>query len=269
VPELSVDGVRLVYEVAGEGDPVLLVCGTGQPAMSWQLFQVPALTAAGYQVVTYDNRGMAPSDAPPAPYTVPQLAGDAAALIEHLELGPTRVAGLSLGALISQELALARPDLVRSAVLMGTFGRQSTFVHAIVESWVEVDRAGVQLPPLADAIEGAFAVFSPRSVADDEAMRLYLDFTVAAPRWENPGRLGQHEADRGYDDRLGALAGITVPCLVIGFANDMLTTTTLCREVADAIPDCRYLEIPDVAHSGPFEAADVVNAALLEFFAAT
>jgi pimeloyl-ACP methyl ester carboxylesterase len=266
--EVIVDGVRLVYESAGVGDPVVLVCGTGQPAMSWSLFQVPALTAAGYRVVTFDNRGIPPSDMPPAPYSVPQMVGDLAAVIETLGLGRAHVAGLSLGAFLTQELALARPDLVRSAVMMGTFGRQSAFLRALMESWVEVDRSGIELPRIADAVAGAFAVFSPGSLADDEAMRAYLDFTVAAPAWANPGRLGQHEADLGYDDRLAALGGITVPCLVVGFEQDLLTTTKLCREVADTIPGCRYVEVAAAAHSGPFERPDEVNRALLDFFAA-
>jgi pimeloyl-ACP methyl ester carboxylesterase len=59
--EATVNGVRLVYDVHGSGEPVVLVCGTGQPAFSWDVFQVPALTAAGYQVVTFDNLGREPS----------------------------------------------------------------------------------------------------------------------------------------------------------------------------------------------------------------
>ena len=68
--ECEVDGVSIAYEVTGEGEPVVLVCGCGQPAIAWQLEQVPALTAAGYQVVTFDNRGVAPSSSPPAPYSI-------------------------------------------------------------------------------------------------------------------------------------------------------------------------------------------------------
>ena len=55
--EATVNGVRLAYDVHGEGEPVLLICATGQPAFSWSLSQVPALTGAGYQVITFDNRG--------------------------------------------------------------------------------------------------------------------------------------------------------------------------------------------------------------------
>ena len=59
MPEVAIDGVTIAYDSVGEGEPVLLVCGCGQPAVAWQLSLVPALSAAGYQVVTFDNRGVA------------------------------------------------------------------------------------------------------------------------------------------------------------------------------------------------------------------
>jgi pimeloyl-ACP methyl ester carboxylesterase len=65
--EVDLGDVRIAYEVSGEGEPVVLICGCGQPAIAWHLGLVPALTAAGYQVITFDNRGMAPSSSPPAP----------------------------------------------------------------------------------------------------------------------------------------------------------------------------------------------------------
>src|SRR5437660_5654733 len=98
MPEAHVNGVTLAYEVHGEGEPVVLVCATGQRAFTWQLFQVPALIAAGYQVVIFDNRGMPPSGVTPPPYSVSHLVDDVAGLIEHLGLASCRVAGFSLGA---------------------------------------------------------------------------------------------------------------------------------------------------------------------------
>src|SRR5438552_3359838 len=215
--EATVNGVNLAYDVHGEGEPVLLVCGTGQPAFSYQLFQVPALTGAGYQVVTYDNRGVPPSEATPPPYTVKLLAEDAAALIEHLGLGPCRVAGTSLGALITQELALARPDLVRAAVMMGTFGRQDAYMRYLTRSWVELDESGIELPRLYDVISGMPSLFAPATLRDEDGVQLMVEFQVAAPAWTGPGRLGQHLADREYDNRLEALGGVRVPSMVIAF----------------------------------------------------
>jgi pimeloyl-ACP methyl ester carboxylesterase len=271
VPEATVHGLTLHYDVFGQpdADPILLICGTGQRSFTWQLFQVPALNAAGYRVVTFENRGIPPSDCPPAPYSVKEMAEDAAGLIEELGLAPCRVAGLSLGAMITQELALAHPELVRCAVPMGTIGRQSTFGKYLTQAWVEESEAGVERNRIAEAVDGAFAVFSAHAIADDDRMQQYFDFALQMPRWENPGRLGQHMADRTYDDRLGDLAGIRVPCMVMAFELDMLTTAPLCKEVADAIPGCEYVEIPACGHAGPLEKPDEVNVELLRFFAST
>ena len=68
--------VTLDYEVVGDGDPVILVCGAGQPSIGWRLEVVPALNAAGFAALVFDSRGMPPSSSPPAPYSVPQLAAD-------------------------------------------------------------------------------------------------------------------------------------------------------------------------------------------------
>jgi pimeloyl-ACP methyl ester carboxylesterase len=263
----TIGDIRLSYEISGRGDPVLLVCGTGQRSFTWQLFQVPALTGAGYRVVTFDNRGIPPSDCPPAPYSVKEMAEDAAGLIEELDLAPCRVAGLSLGALITQELALAHPDLVRAAVMMGTIGRQDIFGKHLTRSWVEESERDVERSPLAEAVETALAVFSPNALRDDARIQQYFEFALQMPRWENPGRLGQHMADRAYDDRLESLSGVRVPSMVMAFEQDMLTGAKLCREVADAIPSCEYVEIPDCGHAGPLEKPEEVNRALLAFFA--
>ena len=267
MPSAEIGGVRLSYDVAGDGEPVLLVCGTGQPAFTWSMFQVPALVAAGYRVVTFDNRGVAPSEAPPPPYSVAQMVADAAGLLEHLGLTDVRVAGLSLGAMITQELALARPDLVRCAVMIGTFGRQDAFRQAVIQSWVELDNSGVKLPRLFEVVTSAYSLFAPATLSDEARVRQFLDISLAMPPWEGPGRLGQHMADLGYDDRLEALSAVTVPSTVIAFEHDMLTPPLLCREVAEAIPGCRYVEIPGTGHFGTAENPEPVNAALLEAFA--
>ena len=195
------------------------------------------------------------------------MAEDAAALIEELGIAPCRMAGLSLGALITQELALARPDLVRAGVMMGTFGRQDVFRRAVIRSWVELDDSGVELPQICEIVNTAFANFSPHQLSDEAAMSLYIDATSSMPAWRGPGRLGQHQADAAYDDRLEALSGIHVPSMVIAFELDMLTASPLCHEVSRAIPGCRYVEIQGSGHAGPFEKPDEVNQALLQFFA--
>lgn len=269
MPRATVNGVQLDYRVDGppEADPVLLVCGTGQPAFSWQLGPVGRLVEAGYRVATYDNRGVPPSDCPPPPYSVAEMVEDAAGMIEHLGIGPCRVAGLSLGAFITQELALARPDLVRAAVMMGTVGRQNAMLLAWAEGNLEAARQGIVLPRRLDALIMVREVLSPAHQLDDAYVGPMLELVAQAPPWTGPGREGQLAADAGYVDRLGALAGVRVPALVIGFEHDVMTPPSLGREVAEAIPGARYVEVPGCGHMGPFEDLDTTLGHVLPFFA--
>jgi pimeloyl-ACP methyl ester carboxylesterase len=271
MPKTSVNGVELDYRVDGppEGDPVLLVCGTGQPAFSWQLGPMSRLVKAGYRVATFDNRGVSPSEAPPPPYSVIQMAEDAAGMIEHLGIGPCRVAGLSLGAFITQELALARPDLVRAAVMMGTVGRQSPMMRYWAEGSLEAARQGMVLPRRLEAVMMVREVLSPAHQLDEGYVGPMLDLIAQVPPWVGPGREGQLAADAAYENRLTALAGVKVPALVIGFEHDLMTPAYLGREVAESIPGGRYVEVPGCGHMGPFEDLDTTLGHVLAFFAET
>ena len=77
--EALINGVRLVHETRGEGTPAPLICGTGQPAAMWHTGDFPtAVQAAGCSVTTFDNRGIPPSECPEPPWTVADMAADAA-----------------------------------------------------------------------------------------------------------------------------------------------------------------------------------------------
>jgi pimeloyl-ACP methyl ester carboxylesterase len=137
----------------------------------------------------------------------------------------------------------------------------------MMQSWIELDESGISLPRRYDAVSAAFSLFTPETLNNDDDMALYVEGSAAMPAWEGPGRSGQHHADVAYDNRLGALSGVRVPAMVIAFASDMVTPPHLGKEVADAIPGCRYVEIEGAGHAGPVEKPDEVNAALLKFFA--
>lgn len=115
MPHLQRSGAKIWYDTEGEGSPLLVVQGLGYPSdASWRI--VPAL-AAQHTVILLDNRGVGRSEVPERPWIIADMARDAAVAIEAAGMGPAHVAGFSMGGLIAQELALTRPDLVRSLTL--------------------------------------------------------------------------------------------------------------------------------------------------------
>jgi len=259
---VTANGIRLAYEVSGVGEPVLLVMGSGAGGRVWTAHQTPALNKAGYRTVTFDNRGIAPSDAPPGRYSLADMAADTVGLIEALNLGPCHVVGTSLGAMIAEEVALRRPDLVRSAVLMATRSRSDLVRRALIRADQALSENGVRLPVAYSAPTSVLQMFSPTTLADDAAVSLWLDiFELSGSSGDANG---QDWADDG-SDRREALRGITVPCRVIAYTDDLICPPHLGAEVADAIPDCDLIEIGRAGHLGNIERPDEVNTAIIEF----
>jgi len=100
--------VNLAYNDRGHGEPVLFIAGQGGVGRTWDVHQVPAFRAAGYRVITFDNRGVgATADADG--FTAATMVADTAELIERLDAAPVRLVAASMGSYIAQELMLAHP----------------------------------------------------------------------------------------------------------------------------------------------------------------
>jgi len=118
MPLARLRGLDTYYEIRGTGEPLLLIHGLGSSTQDWE-YQVERF-ASLYTVVTYDVRGHGQSAKPRGRYSVAQFAEDAAALVEHLRLGPVHVQGISMGGMIAFQLAVDRPDLLRSLTIVNS-----------------------------------------------------------------------------------------------------------------------------------------------------
>jgi pimeloyl-ACP methyl ester carboxylesterase len=256
--------------VKGNGQPLVLIAGCGQPAVAWHLSLVPALVAAGYQVVTYDNRGVEPSSSPPAPYRVEQMTGDALALLDHLGFDqPVRIAGHSLGGWIAEMLVLDHPERVRAAALMGSANQPTAWEIAITTVERDLARLDYDLPPLFYATE-TLRYLPISDIQDNEVVSTWLSFTADLPVWPNPGRLGQYEAALAWSTdpvRTTRWPEVARPCLVLAFEHDVDSPPRYAREAAATIPGAEYREVAGSGHIGIITHADAVAAHLIDFFA--
>lgn len=263
MPYVSTNGIRLAYERSGHGERVLMIMGQAAGANVWSMYQVPALKKAGYEVITFDNRGMPPSDVPPGDYALADLVADTAGLIEALDAGPCRVVGTSLGACVAAELAARRPDLVTCCVLMAMRSRSDAFRRALSLGERALSVSGTVLPPSYEAAISVLQMFSPETLNDDATVSGLLDiYEMAAGR--RAAASGQDAIDLTGDCR-DALRKVRVPCRVIAFSHDLMCPPHLGAEAAEAIADCDYIEIGGCGHLGYLERPDEVNSAIIEF----
>ncbi|AGC60962.1 bifunctional O-succinylbenzoate synthase / acetyltransferase [Mycobacterium liflandii 128FXT] len=259
--------INLAYDDKGTGEPVLFIAGRGGAGRTWQPHQVPAFLAAGYRCITFDNRGIGATENAEG-FTTQTMVNDTAALIESLGIGPVRIVAVSMGSFIAQELMVVRPELVNSAVLMATRGRLDRARKFFHDAEAELYDSGARMPSTYDVKDRLLENFSRKTLNDDAAVGDWLAMFSMWPIKQTPGLRCQLDA-APLTNRLPAYRNIAAPVLVIGFSDDIVTPPYLGREVADSLPNGRYLQIPDAGHLGFFERPEAVNTAALKFFAGT
>jgi pimeloyl-ACP methyl ester carboxylesterase len=248
-------------EQVGEGPDVLLIGGLGDTVESWQ-FQLDGL-ADRYRMTAFDNRGAGRTAMPEGPVAVEAMADDAAGVLDALEIPSAHVAGFSGGSIISQELALRHPELVRSLVLQSTFAAMDPYLR----SWAVFVRWLLEVAPSERAFLEAFflTIYTPRAHNDGTVGR-FIEEVLAFPH-----KQATEDVQRFLDafiehDTSDHLAEIAAPTLVLAGGRDMTSRPELCRAVAELIPGARFEVMEEEAHQPFQEVPDEWNARVDAFW---
>lgn len=269
----QVNGIELHYEEHGTGDPLLLIMGLAADSLAW-IFQLPAF-AEHYRTIVFDNRGVGRSSKPSGPYTIPQMADDARALLDQLGVDRAHVLGVSMGGMIAQELALRSPERVRSLVLACTYAKPDEGVGRQLEASltlfggsrgpngeIQVDLS--QLDPMTFFQHLLPSVFNAQFIMA-ELPKLMQVFSGALQfGFSMDAILAQVAATQSHD-AVERLAHITAPTLVLTGDADLLIPPHNSELLAARIPGAKLVTIPGGSHGFNFETPDLFNRAVLEF----
>lgn len=242
--------------------PLLLIMGLGATLEWWQRL-IPIL-APRYRTVVFDNRGVGRSDVPPGPYSIPQMAEDAVAVMDAANLASAHVFGASMGGMIAQELALNHPQRLRSLILGCTAcgGRQAVPAAKEVAAALGARATMTREQAMWLMAPYIFDLSTPRErVAEDIAVRL-------AATVSNDGYFAQLQAIRAWSGTCDRLAGMAVPTLVIHGEADQLVPVENGRILTRAIPGARLALIPHASHIFFTDQLETTSEALLAFLEA-
>ena len=250
---------RLYVEEHGEGEPLLLIEGLGQSMWAWRE-QVPVF-ARHYRTIAFDTRGTGRSPVPDEQYGIDELAQDAADILD----GRTaHVVALSMGGYVALTLALARPELVRSLVLVGT------------------GAGGPDRVPRPQEVRDAYA--AAIGLPFDEYGRRTMPLTFS-PGWteRNPeafeeilaARLEHPTPDVTLDAHLRACYGfygrgceverLDTPALVVHGDADVIVPVENGRALAARLPHARIVELEGRGHNVQLEDPATLNRLVLGF----
>ena len=260
MPTLRSNGISLAYEITGSGPPLLLISGLGYGSWIWR--RVAPLLAADHSVITFDNRGAGGSDKPEGPYSTPQMALDTAGLLDGLGVAGARVLGHSLGGLIAQELALARPDLVGRLILASTTHGGKDAVPIPPDALaVMLDRRGPpeELIGRGIAVATAPGWMAAHAAEVEELVRYRLTSPVP------PAAYAAQVAAGAAHDASQRVGRIDVPTLIISGDKDRVVPIENATLLASKMKRSTPKLISNAGHLLPIEAPEALAAAVRAF----
>ena len=254
MPFAEVGAHRVYYERHGAGAPVLLVNGLTADHTAWQL-QADALKER-FEVVVFDNPGVGQTTGPGGPYTSELFADVAASLLDHLGIERAHVVGASMGGTIAQQIALRRPELVRSLVLHCTWGRCDAYIEALFRSWAVIAPA---VPLLELSRQIWLWVFTPRWYGTPGNMDSLESLVRDNPFPQSSEAFCDQAAACISHDVLDRVGEISAPTLITVGDGDLLTPAYHSRALAERIPGARLHVWPEMGHAPFWEIPDEFN----------
>ena len=242
--------IQLHVEERGDGFPLLLIQGLGWA--KWASQEQWADYARRRRVLAFDNRGTGLSDKPPGPYSMEQLADDAASVLDGRGIEQADVYGHSMGGYIALTLALRRPELVRSLVLVGTGPGGPDHLMPTAET-LAVWAAAYELSG-EEAVRMSLPTTFPPGWAEehpgefDRWVAARLDPPTPRERW-----LDQVRAVEGYKDAGVEVERISVPALVIHGVLDRVVPVSNGRLLAERLPRAELVVLPEAGHAPMLE----------------
>jgi pimeloyl-ACP methyl ester carboxylesterase len=260
MPFAENDDVKIYWEEAGRGAPILLIMGLGWASYLWH--RTRPILAEKYRVITFDNRGVGRSDVPAGPYPIATMAADAAAVLDAAKIDRAHIFGLSMGGMIAQEFALQYPNRAKSLILGCTAAGGSAALQPKPEVIQVLMRRGMTPQEAAEAIDPFIYDSGTRSDLIEQDRKLRLEWY---PTGE--GYMSQLQGIMAWE-AYSRIANITAPTLVVHGESDELVPTGNGKLIAAKIPGAKLVLIPNASHIFPTDQPKISHDAVLSFLAA-
>lgn len=266
MPTVQVGSHRVYFDEYGAGHPLLLIPGLSNSRLIWWKQFEPL--SQKYRVLNMDNRDAGDSALGTGPYTLADMADDAAGLIQSLDLDSTYVMGWSMGGFIALELTLRHPGLVKKLILVSTSAGGPTHVPPTPEI------ATLLMPVENEDIEQRIRRIYPSLAAPGYMQSHPADLDqVVRNATAKPMRLESYQRQLGavmaWDGVGNRLNQIKVPSLIVHGDADPLIPYGNGQHLSTHIQGAKFLTYPRVGHLPPIEAAERFNRDVMDFLAGT
>ena len=272
--KVHANGIDIEVEASGDTrDPtILLIMGLSAQLVHWPDGLVEQLTGRGFHVIRFDNRDVGlstwfddhprPNSAllwlksalgirPKSAYTLSDMAGDAAGVLDSFGIDSAHVVGVSMGGMIAQRLAIEHPERVRSLCSIMSCTRPPSASVGLTMKLLKLNSSSEAREDRINNTMETFRLLSGSGFDFDEEYWGQLAITAVDRGWHPEGTDRQYAAIAADGNRREALAGPNVATTVVHGTEDRLVPPGYGQRTADAIPAAEMVWIEGMGHDWP------------------
>jgi len=242
---ISINGLDLYCETAGNGPPLLMIAGLASDSQSWA--PIVPLLSGSHRLIMPDNRAVGRTRPHDAPISIERMAEDCVALLDFLDLDRVSVLGHSMGGMIAMRLAARWPERVDRLIVTASGPEYSARRTSLVDTLVGLGEAGIS-----DELwfKSLFHwLFAPPFFDDPSQLKNAIELSANYP-FRQPISAMRRQADAIADFDAGDTAErISAPTLAILGGKDLLFPSHEASDALAPIRDVRIEILPDAAHS--------------------
>lgn len=261
MPIAKLENLDIYYEIIGKGEPLVMIRGLGSNVDHWYE-QAPVLSKK-YQLLVFDNRGIARSSDPGGPFSSRDMANDTVALMEKVGIQSAHVLGYSMGGMVAQEMALNYPEKVNGLILVAT----DCGITQRIKARPEASRLFSQMVALGTAeakLAAAACLYAKQTFeSKTEVIERHNEVSMRFPA--SPDMMSRQWEAITQHDACGRLQNISSPTLTLTGSEDVLIPPENAKMMAEKIPDARTMAIDNGGHLFLIEQPQQFNTAVIEF----
>lgn len=255
------NGTRIYYQERGTGEPLILLMGFGADGDLWE--KHVAVYERYFRCIILDNRGVGRSDAPKGPYTTAMMADDTVAVMKHLNIHSAKVAGISMGGAIAQEMAIRHSNRVSALVLISTWAKFNNYATTVYENLKKM-RVVSNSADFMELLQ--LWIFAPPHYREN--LQELKEAQKAAELNQSPqsqvGFEGQLDACI-HHNTISRLSKIAVPTLITVGSMDIFTPPAFSYTLHEGIRSSALVAFPMGGHAHHWEALNRFNVVTKNF----
>jgi pimeloyl-ACP methyl ester carboxylesterase len=248
-------GAHIWYsDTGGSGAPVVFLHAATGSSKVWE-HQIPAFTASGFRVITYDRRGFGSTVIDPAVIQPGTGSDDLLALVDHLRVDRFHIVGTAAGGIVALDFAVSFPQRLRSLVLANTIGGVKDPEYLELGNRLRPAPQFNALPPELRELGPSYRAANPGGTA----RWMELERTNRSPGPAPPAQTMRSHVT------FSSLEGIEVPTLLLTGDADLYAPPAVLRLFAARIKTSESVIVPEAGHSAYWEQPEMFNRTVLAF----